>query len=222
MPAVVVFPRPTFALLRFGARKVMPETHLHLGCSDLVIACLSRDVYASNHIVTASLGLLLGGCYEVDKPIITRDIAIEVPGLNGDVLSSNGDTIVFSFDGRSMSYQGGERQTDGSIEWEPCSFLVMSLRNDFYWFQCGPETKGDGQEAHALWLFKFESRVRQLSGPYRPVMTEDEFRQFASQHRVTVSENKPHRSGSRGLFSLTGMFSARTATRSSSRSTGAP
>ncbi len=143
-------------------------------------------------LVTASLGLLLGGCYEVDKPIITRDIAIEVPGLNGDVLSSNGDTIVFSFDGRSMSYQGGERQTDGSIEWEPCSFLVMSLRNDFYWFQCGPETKGDGQEAHALWLFKFESRVRQLSSPYRPAMTEDEFRQFASQHRVTVSEGKPH------------------------------
>jgi hypothetical protein len=60
-------------------------------------------------LVTAALGLLLGGCYEVDKPIITRDIAIEVPGLNGDVLSSNGDTIVFSFDGRSMSYQGGER-----------------------------------------------------------------------------------------------------------------
>jgi hypothetical protein len=47
-------------------------------------------------LVTASLGLLLGGCYEVDKPIITRDIAIEVPGLNGDVLSSNGAAVGFA------------------------------------------------------------------------------------------------------------------------------
>ena len=148
-------------------------------------------------LVTASLGLLLGDCYEVDKPIITRDIAIEVPELNGDVLGSNGDMLVFSFDEGSMSYQGGERQTDGSIEWEPCSFLVMSLRNDFYWFQCGPETKGDGQDAHALWLLKFESRVRKLSSPYRPAMTEDEIRQFAIQHRVIVSEDKPRLFGSR-------------------------
>ena len=62
-------------------------------------------------LVTASLGLLLGGCYKVDKPIITRDIAIEVPELNGDVLGSNGDVFVFSFDERSMSYHGGKRQT---------------------------------------------------------------------------------------------------------------
>ena len=96
LPAVVVFPRPTFALLRFGARKVMPETHLHLGCSDLVIACLSRDVYASNHIGNRLSRPFTRGCYEVDKPIITRDIAIEVPGLNGDVLSSNGAAVGFA------------------------------------------------------------------------------------------------------------------------------
>ncbi len=49
-------------------------------------------------LVTASLGLLLGDRYEVDKPIMTRDMAVEVPGLEGDILSSKGDKLIFSFD----------------------------------------------------------------------------------------------------------------------------
>ncbi len=74
-------------------------------------------------VVTACLSLLLGGCYETDKPIITRDIAVELPGLEGDILFLEGDTLDFSFDEQSMSYQAGERQTDGSIEWMPCAIM---------------------------------------------------------------------------------------------------
>jgi hypothetical protein len=169
-----------------------------------VIVCWSGDHCVSflamftraTVVVTACLGLLLGGCYETDKPIITRDMAIEVPGLEGEILNTVGDRIVFVFDGQSVSYQGGTPQTDGSIEWEPCAFLIMPLRDALYWFQCGPEMKEDGRETYSLYLFNFDHSLRQLTDVYAPDLTEAEFGEFAAQYRVTVGSDA-NLSGSR-------------------------
>ncbi len=133
-------------------------------------------------VVTACLSLLLGGCYETDKPIITRDIAVELPGLEGDILLLEDDTLDFSFDEQSMSYQAGERQTDGSIEWMPCA--IMPLRDDLYWFQFRPEIRQDGQQTFTLFLFKFDRSLKQLKYQM-PDMTGDESLRFAEQYRVT-------------------------------------
>ncbi len=139
-------------------------------------------------VVTACLSLLLGGClgYETDKPIITRDMAIEVPGLEGEILNSEGDKRVLSFDEQSMSYQSGEWQTDGSIEWWPCPILVMPLWDDLYWSQCGPEMQEDGWDTYSLLLLRFDRSLKQFTEVYAPDMTKDEFRQFAEQYRVTI------------------------------------
>ena len=135
-------------------------------------------------VMAACLGLLLGGCYEVDKPIITHDIAVDVPGLEGDVRDRNRDAyLVFSFDEQSMSYRYGTREPDGSIEWEPGALLAMPLRDEFYWFQF-PQEDGQGFK---LYLVKFERAAKRLSHPYVPAMTDDEFRQFTEQYRVTVT-----------------------------------
>ncbi len=141
-------------------------------------------------VVTACLCLLLGGCYATDKPIITRDIAVEVPGLEGNITDASGKPAVYTFDEQSMSYRAGERQTDGSIDWGPHAILIMPLWDDLYWFQAGPMMHENGQQNFIVALFKFERTARQLSGFYVPHMTKDERHQFAKQYQVTLTEER--------------------------------
>jgi hypothetical protein len=63
--------------------------------------------------------------------------------------------------------------------------MVMPLRDDLYWFQC--EAIENGQEIYILFLVN-DRLLSQLSELYLPDMTEDQFRQFAGQYRVTVDE----------------------------------
>ena len=149
-------------------------------------------------VLVVGLGLFLAACYGVDEPVITKDTAVEVPGLEGEVsFGSNGEMVVFTFDPLTVSYLGAKTIQEGEVELSP-PILIMPLRDQLYWFQFAPDDDGTYQ----LWIYEFDRSEKRIIGPYIPPMVEDEeeLRQFAARYGVTVtveSEKLPSLTGPR-------------------------
>lgn len=159
-----------------------------LNASDVFALVFKRPRTA----LAVCLSIFLSGCYEVDQQIITPEIAFEVPGLAGEIVSvPNDEKYILSFNGETMSYLSGEVKSDGSIKWSPETILIMPLRDQFFWFQS--QTPEGKDEPSFLFLFKFDSEEKQLDGPYVPITIKDgyeeEFGLFARQYQVTVDRS---------------------------------